>query len=835
MQTKVIAGVALWLVPSAVLFSGLVGTVRAQDDTAMSAEDERAYQQALASWQHFAEINEEFGLPPIGDEPQRENFVGFTKAQQDEAVAQAAARQEADARWQQRLEELRPYIREVVPIGERRPNDARSQIVRKEQEGLRRFADRAWANRDAVQANLEATARKQGVPVVRQRDDGRFEQISGELGGYPVWISSHNQIAAAGISADELWPTNSAPWPSSSTGKDVTGTNVVLGAWEVGGTVKTNHTEFGGRVLQIDSDSTNLSDHATGVVGTMSAHGESVSLPSIPTGSVARGVAFDAYVDAYTTIGFASEIADASIDATNSVGLRLSNHSWGIESVWGVEYIETFWYGGAEYDYYDWGVVWWQNPALYEDPYCGFYLPDINGYGSAQLDALLSTNATRHLLVYSAGNDRFYGPGAPVYYFYQSAGLWYLVNNPPANDKDWSIGDGDTYGFDTVKPPGTTKNVLTVGSVLDVYHDEGGNSRWGYATNSTVTVSDFSGCGPTDDGRIKPDVVAVGEADPAVRAYGIVTPNSTGGYTTNYSGTSFAAPSVTAGLGLCLQRRNQLFPGLDPSLDAWRSSTLKALAIHTADDVINPGPDYQTGWGLFNAVSAVEQVELDAQDGRGTHLKELELAVGVTNSWLVDLGGSMFKATIAWNDPPGVPTGYADDSTPMLVNDLDLWVETEDGSQVFRPWILDPDLQNEQETNRNAYASTGIDDRNNVEQVLIENLTSGLYRICIAHTGGTAGGQTPTTQWVSVATSGDTPLSPAIAEFEQTPTNGTFLLHVECDPGAYMLLESTTNLVSGVWQTNGIFTAEGNTNVVFASSGGDVGFWRIRRETGEQP
>lgn len=832
MQTKKIAGISR-LVLLAVLCSGFAGSVRAQDDTALSAEDERAYQAALASWQRFAEINEEVGLPPLGDRPQREDFVGYTTAKQEAAVAQVLARQEAEARWQQRLEELSPYIREVVPIGERQPNDARSQIVREEQEGLRRFADQAWARRDAVRANLEAIARKYGVPAVRQREDGSFEQIVGEAGGYPVWITSHNQIAAAGISADELWPTNSAPWPSSSTGKDLTGTNVILGAWEVGGGVNTNHVEFGGRVLQMDTV-TNLADHATGVVGTMAAHGNTISLPGIPTGSVARGVAFDAYVDVYDTWDFASELADASIDGTNSPGLRISNHSWGIKSVWIVEFIDTFWYGGQLYTNNNWGVVWNQNPALYEDPFCGLYLWDqTDGSGSAQLDAFLSTNAPRHLLVYSAGNDRFYGPGTNVSYFYESLGEWYLVYNPPINNKDWSIGDGDTYGFDTVKPPGTTKNVLTVGSVLDVYHDEGGNLRWGYATNSTVTVSDFSGCGPTDDGRIKPDIVAVGEADPAVRSYGLVTTIADGGYTDDYDGTSFSAPSVTAGLGLCLQRRTQLFPGLDPSLDAWRSSTLKVLAIHTADDVINPGPDYQTGWGLFNAVSAVDLVELDARDGRGTHLKELEMAVGATNSWLVDVSGLEFKVTIAWNDPPGIPTGYADDPTPMLVNDIDLWVETEDGGQVFRPWILDPDLQNEQETNRNAFATTGIDDRNNVEQVLIQNPTSGLYRICIAHNGGTAGGQTPTTQWVSVATSGDTPLSPEIAEFEQTPTNGTFLLHVECDPGAYLLLETATNLLAGSWQTNGVFTAEGNTNVVFASSGGDVGFWRIRRETGE--
>ncbi len=539
-------------------------------------------------------------------------------------------------------------------------------------------------------------------------------------------------------------------------------------------------------------------------------------------------------VDAFTTTFFESEIADASLDTTNSPGLRISNHSYGIASAWDIDYIDVYLYEGNTNAFYNWWYVWRQHPAFYEDPTCGLYLPDvIDGWGSAQLDGFISTNALRHLLVYSAGNDRFFGPQQTVSYFYRLAGAWHLVLNPPANDKDWRIGDGDTYGFDTVKPPGTSKNVLTVGSVLDVYHDVGGNPQWGFSSNSTVTLSSFSGCGPTDDGRIKPDIVAVGQADPAVRSYGIVTPDHTGDYSTNYSGTSFAAPSVTAGLGLCLQRRNQLFPNLDPSLDAWRSSTLKVLAIHTADDILNPGPDYQSGWGLFNAVSAVMQVELDAQDGRGTHLKELELAVGATNSWLVDLDGSPFKVTTAWNDPPGIPTGYHDDPTPMLVNNIDLWVESEDGMQIFRPWVLDPDLINQSESNRNANATTGIDDRNNVEQVYIANPTPGLYRIVLAHEGGTAGGQTPSDQWVSVATSGDTPLSPAVVHFEQTPTNGTHLITVVSDPGAYLLLESTTNLLSGAWQADGAFTTVGNTNMVFVDSGEEVRFWRIRRETGD--
>lgn len=822
---------AMWLF---YLLIGMAGAwAHSSEGIHLSAADEQAYQSALAAWEQIERTHKEVGIPPPGYPPRREDYIDYSAQRADAIERDTTARLEAEVRWRQRFDEIQHLIREVIPIGEKRSDERRTQLVREEQERLRDFADKAWVNRNKVEADLDAIALRHGVSRLRERHDGKMEQLVGEYEGYPVWITSQNQIAAAGISADELWPANSAPWPSSSGELDLTGTDIILGMWEVGGGVNTNHAEFGNRVLQMDVV-TNYPRHATGVAGTMAAQGIHVSLPSIPAGTAARGVAFDAYVDAYDTLDFAAELASSSVDITNSPGLRLSNHSYGVPSAWDIDYIGYFWYQGS-WGYFptNW-LVWRQNPAFYEDPFCGLYTSNTsNATGSAEIDGFLSSFAPRHLLVYSAGNDRFFGPQEPSDYFYPYGLYWALVVNPPANDKNWRIGDGDTYGFDTVKPPGTSKNVLTVGSVLDVYHDVGGNLHWGFASNSTVTLSSFSGCGPTDDGRIKPDVVAVGEADPAVRSYGIVTPDDIGEYSTNYFGTSFAAPSVTAGLGLCLQRQSQMFPNLDPMLDAWRSSTLKVLAIHTVDDILNPGPDYQSGWGLFNSVSAVKQVELDAKDGRGTHLKELELTVGATNSWLVDLDGSPFKVTIAWTDPSGIPSGIHDDSTPMLINNLDLWVESEDGVDIYRPWVLDPDLINQSESNRNANATTGIDERNNVEQVYMANPTPGLYRIVIAHAGGTAGGQTPSDQWVSIASSGDTPLNPAVIHFEHTPTNGTHLLSVVSDPAAYLLLESTTNLLSGAWQTDGAFTAVGNTNMVFVISGEKIRFWRIRREMGE--
>lgn len=814
------------------LAGSIILTCVCMSSLAQTPEQLAAYKAVIQSQENFNRVQREAGMPEM-DVP---TFEAWLKAEEEKASAPAPAisvakQEDPKIKWEQKLEKIRPQLCELKPVKDK-SKPVRSAESIKEKERLLKAAEKAFEKQAEIERKLDAIAAKHGVERTRKNAEGKTRVLAGEANGYPVWFESHNQIAAAGISADELWPTNSAPWPSSSTGRDLTGTNVVLGMWEVGGGVLTNHQEFSGRVLQMDIPP-QFSDHASGVAGTMAGNGNTISLSGLPTGDLARGVAFNAYVDAYDIVDFNSELADASAGTTNIIGLRTSNHSWGYASAWDVYFIDYYYYNGSWYYDGNYRIVWLNNPNLYEDPNCGNYVPGTDGTGCDEIDALMSTNAPRHLLVYSSGNNRNYGPGQPVFYFYPYQNKWALVNNPPSGDKDWASGDG-SIGFDTVMAPGTAKNVLTVGSVKDVHYDEGGQLVWGYDSSSTINVSDFSACGPTDDGRIKPDVVAVGEADSSVRSYGIVTPVSTttDSYKTNYSGTSFSAPSVTGGIGLFQERRNQLFPDLEPETDDLLNSSLKAISIHTADDIYNVGPDYLTGWGLFNAVSAVELVELDAQHGRGTHIKELELSVGETNSWTVVLDGSPFKATIAWSDLPGDATWDEDDSTPMLVNNLDLWVENEAGTQVFQPWVLDPDLSQERESVRNTAATTGYDDVNNVEQVFIQNPVPGNYKIFVTHAGGTSGGLPTSDQTVSIATTGNTPAPMKIVEFEKSPTNDTFLISLESDPGSYMQLESCTDLTAGAWETNATFVTVGNTNSIFPTSSSTVRFWRVRRETG---
>lgn len=826
----------MWLV---CLMVGLASTWSlATDEANLSAADEQAYQEAQAAWKRLVEVHEEAGIPPPTDPPKRENFIEYA-AQRAEAEAQdSAIRIEAEARWQQRVNEAQPYLRSLIHREDPCAADSRIIVAQDEKERLLRAADEKWAKRDEVERQLDEIAERLGVERRMEIAEGRYAILAGELNGEPIWVSSQSQIAAASISAHELWPSNTVSWPSSSTGLDLTGTSIFLGIWEAEGAVRTTHAEFEGRVVQVDG-STTLDDHATSVAGTMAAGGVFNFSVFGTTDTHMRGVAFEADVDAYDIEFFDAEIYDATAGTTNEPGLRISNHSWGLRAGWRQQSFTYF--DGMDFVHVTNGWVW-QGPlslAYPKDPKFGMYLEDVSdGYGSAQLDSLLSENATRHLLVYAAGNARFSGPQtAPSVYYVIIGSSLYIFNDPDPNERVWRSGDGDTYGFNTVLAPSTAKNVLTVGSVQDVYYTVGSQTHWGYATNAVVILSTFSGTGPTDDGRIKPDIVAVGEANPLARNYPIIAPGANSdGYVIGQAGTSFAAPGVTAGLGLALQRRSQLFTNLTEEVDALRGSTLKALAIHTADDIGNPGPEYLTGWGLFNAASAALHVDLDAAHGRGTHIKEIHLDVGQTNSWLVYLDGSPFKATAVWSDLPGEPpTGLpVDPVIPMLVNNLDLWVETEDGSQQFLPWVLDPDLTNKNENVRAAPATTGYDDRNNVEQVYIEAPTAGVYRIVTVHAGGLPGGPSPTNRWLSILTSGDTPIPPSIAHWENSPSTNEFLIEFVCDPGAYLILETSTDLMAeDSWHEEGLLVTESSLNAVLFSANEDILFWRLRRQTGE--
>jgi hypothetical protein len=234
------------------------------------------------------------------------------------------------------------------------------------------------------------------------------------------------------------------------------------------------------------------------------------------------------------------------------------------------------------------------------------------------------------------------------------------------------------------------KNVLTVGAI-------------GYNDYSFLS---FSSAGPVYDGRLKPEIVACGSE--------IGSTSLNNWYATDW-GTSMAAPVVTGTLGLLYERYRQLHSGVDPA-----AALMKAIVCNSAEDVGNPGPDFIFGFGYLNARKSVEAIENNTyfinsinQDGTATHT--------ITG---VPAGTAQLKIMLYWNDPAAVPY-----TATTLVNNLDLTVTTP-GSTVHYPLVLNPAAGSV----GNA-ATEGVDNRNNIEQVVINNPPAGNYTITVKGTG----------------------------------------------------------------------------------------------------
>jgi subtilisin family serine protease len=163
---------------------------------------------------------------------------------------------------------------------------------------------------------------------------------------------------------------------------------------------------------------------------------------------------------------------------------------------------------------------------------------------------------------------------------------FYLICWAAGNEQDELTAKG---GFQSITYNGLSKNILTVGAVNDAVSG-------GVRSPAAGTMSTFSSWGPSDDGRIKPDVVANG-----VSVYSPID-TSDSAYA-SYSGTSMATPSATGSAALLAQIYAREFSG-----QRMRASLLKALLIHTADDLGNVGPDYKFGWGLINLKAAADVI-----------------------------------------------------------------------------------------------------------------------------------------------------------------------------------------------------------------------------------
>lgn len=500
--------------------------------------------------------------------------------------------------------------------------------------------------------------------------------------GKPMFYKTTNLTAARTVSTDRVWPGGGAGF--SLTGS-ATSSNE-LAVWDGGG-VLTTHQELTGRVTQMDTPGF-THPHSTHVAGTLVAAGVSAN---------AKGMSYQANLAAYDWDYDTSEMATAAAS-----GLRVSNHSYGFAAGW--EY---------DGDWYWFGDVY---VSQTEDYGFGYYSDWTQEYDQIAFDA------PNYLICKSAGNDRNdYGPGAGGGHYYWDGGWTWGTTTRDA--------DGAPSGYDCIGWIGTAKNILLVGAVNDI--------AAGYSQPTDVVQTAFSSWGPTDDGRVKPDIVANGAG---LYSCGDASNSS---YLT-YSGTSMSSPNAAGSINL-LEDHYEAIKGTTA-----RSATIKAIVIQTADEA-GPadGPDYQNGWGLLNTESAADVIAADANGL--PKIREAELANYETdNYYFVVTSMKDVKLTVAWTDPPGTPPAPAVDPTDkMLVNDIDVRVQHVLTSFVYYPWRLDG-------ANPANAATQGDNDVDNVEVVDITNAMIGAYVVSVTHKGSLSGGS----QEYSIVCSEDLSLTP---------------------------------------------------------------------------
>jgi len=317
---------------------------------------------------------------------------------------------------------------------------------------------------------------------------------------------------------------------------------------------------------------------------------------------------------------------------------------------------------------------------------------------------------------------------------------------------------------DSIGSPGTSKNVITVGASENQRTDNypcaigltyttcaaqsGANVIATYGTSwpsdypanpinsdpgagNANQMAAFSSRGPTDDGRIKPDVVAPGtwilstysdlyqqgydaSANPQNGAYqydGWGFPYNS--YYKYMGGTSMSNPLTAGGAAVVKDYYSKAY-----SINA-TAALVKATIINSAVDILDenndgandndfPIPNNNEGWGRVNLDAATDGTIKYVDEGTG-------LATNGTQTFTVTSTGGPLKVSVVWSDYPSTDT-----ATVNLVNDLDLTVSGPSGTFLGNVFS-------------GGWSNTGgtADRRNNVENVYIQSPAAGTYTVTV--------------------------------------------------------------------------------------------------------
>ncbi|MBW0176968.1 S8 family peptidase [Sediminibacterium sp.] len=225
------------------------------------------------------------------------------------------------------------------------------------------------------------------------------------------------------------------------------------------------------------------------------------------------------------------------------------------------------------------------------------------------------------------------------------------------------------------------------------------------AADSFGIVPLLSSRGPAYDGRLKPELVALGE-----------------------DGSSGAAAIVSGMAALLQQTWKQKYTVLP------LSSAIRAVLFNSADDVGIPHIDYRSGYGMANAYRAVQTI----QDNR-----VVQDYVRDQQQWThriqVPPGAKNLKITLNWTDAPAKTNSYK-----AIVNDLDLVLEHLPSAQQWQPWVLSS-FPHADSLNKPAVRKK--DTLNTNEQIVVEQPAPGTYEVKVNAFSIQTGGQDFAIAW----------------------------------------------------------------------------------------